>query len=107
MAKLFQNTHRPHDPVWHVQAAMIVAIILQLALPDTISAGTHYLAPAIEALLLLTLSFTTPKEKIFKSLSRRLNVLLLIVAASASNVYALAVITHKLLEGGTLADGRS
>lgn len=103
----FRNKHLPHDPVWHVQSAMIVAIALQLALPDTFSVGTRYAIPFAELLLLFTLTFTTPRERIFRSLARRLNVILLIGLTSAANAYSLGVITNRLLAGGHLADGRS
>src|SRR5690349_18429299 len=101
---LFQNKHTPHDPVWHVQLAMMVAIGLQLALPDKFSVGTRYIIPFIETFLLLTLSFTTPRERIFKSLTRRLNVLLLIATTSLGNAYSLIIITRQLLHGGHVSD---
>jgi len=107
MATFFKNRHVPHDPVWHVQIAMIVAIMLQLALPDKFSVGTRYIIPLIEAILLIALSFTTPRERIFKSLARRVNVLLLIAITSAGNAYSLGIITNKLLAGGHLSNGRS
>lgn len=103
---MLQNRHLPHDPVWPVQLAMLVAIILQLALPDTFSHELRYAIPAVELLLLVALSFTTPKEKIFRSITRRVNVLLLIALTSAANAYSLGVITHKLLAGGHLSNGR-
>jgi len=84
---------------------MLVAIALQLALPDKFLVGTRYLIPAIETLLLLALSFTTPKERIFKSLARRVNVLLLIGITSVANGYALAHVTNQLLQHGA-SNGR-
>lgn len=107
MEGLFKNKHLPHDPVWPVQLAVLVAIALQLALPDRFSVGTRYVIPAAEALLLVALSFTTPKERIFKSLARRINVLLLIVATSVGNAYSLWAITSQLLSGGHLSNGRA
>lgn len=107
MDGFLKNRHPNHDPVWPVQLAMLVAIALQLALPDTFSAGTRYALPAVELLLLVALSFTTPKERIFRSLARRVNVILLIALTSAANAYSLGVITHKLLQGGHLSDGRA
>ena len=103
----FKNKHLPHDPVWPVQLAVLVAIALQLALPDKFSVGTRYVLPSIEILLLIALSFTTPRERIFKSLVRRINVFLLIVTTSAANVYSLGVITRQLLSGGHVSDGRA
>lgn len=107
MEGLFKNKHLPHDPVWPVQLAVLAAIALQLALPDRFSVGTRYIIPAAEALLLVALSFTTPKERIFKSLARRINVLLLIVATSVGNAYSLWAITSQLLAGGHLSNGRA
>jgi uncharacterized membrane protein len=99
MTKFLKN--KPHiiDPLWHVQVAMLIAIGLQLALPDKFSVGSRYIIPIIELLLLISLSFTTPKEKIFKSLARRVNVLLLVAITSVANIYGLAVVTHQLFEG--------
>lgn len=96
-----------HDPVWHVQVAMLAAIALQLALPDRFSAGTRYLVPLAEAILLVALSFTTPRERIFRSLARRLNVILLIAITSAGNAYSLLIITRQLLGNGHVSNGRA
>jgi len=104
--KLFHDKHRMHDPVWHVQIAMVVAIALQVLLPDTFSVG-HYIIPVVEVILLLALPFTTPKERTFTSRVRRLNVLALIVLTSAANAYSLGVIINQLLVEGFLADGRA
>jgi len=98
MTTFLKNKHRPHDPVWHVQVAMVVAIGLQLLLPDKFAVGTRYVLPAVEALLLWALSFTTPRERIFKSLARRVNVLLLIGITSAANAYALGRVANLLLQ---------
>src|SRR5581483_5534783 len=78
MQPLLRNKHRLHDPVWHVQIAVGVAIVLQLALPTSFRVGSRFVGPIVELLLLVALSFTTPHERIFKSLSRRINVFLLI-----------------------------
>lgn len=107
MPGIFKNKHLPHDPVWPVQLAVLSAIALQLALPDRFSVGTRYIIPIIEILLLIALSFTTPKERIFKSLARRVNVILLIAVTSAGNAYSLGVITRQLLNGGHVSDGRA
>jgi uncharacterized membrane protein len=105
--KLFHDKHRLHDPVWHVQAAMLVAIILQVALPDIFSIG-RYILPIIEFALLLVLPLTTPKAKTFQSSpARRLNVFLLIGLVSIANAYSLGVIINKLLTDNSLSDGRS
>jgi uncharacterized membrane protein len=107
MSGFLKNRHVPHDPVWPVQLAVLAAIALQLALPDRLSVGTRYVIPAIEALLLVALSFTTPKERIFRSIARRLNVILLIAATSVGNAYSLWEITRQLLGDGHLSNGRA
>lgn len=96
----FRNKNRQHEPVWHLQAAMLVAIFLQLLLPDRYVFGSRYLLIGTEALLLIAMSFTTPKERIFKSLSRRINVFLLIIISSVANGYGLVEVARKLLQSG-------
>jgi uncharacterized membrane protein len=95
------------DQVWHVQLAMVVAIVLQLALPDKFSVGARYVLPFLEGVLLLALPFITPKELVYRSPIRRLNVILLIAIASAANAYSLTMITRQLLHGGHADDGRA
>ena len=106
MSGIFRNRHSKHEQIWHVQAVMFIAIVLQVALPDTFSALARYTIPAIEALLLIALSFTTPRKRVFKSLARRLNALMLIGIVSIANGYALWVVADKLLKGGHIGSGR-
>lgn len=106
MSALFRDRHVPHDPVWPVLVAVLIAIGLQLALPDKFSVHTRYALPLVEVVLLLALPITTPKARVFTSTVRRLNVILLIAAASGANAYALGAITRQLLNGGHVADGR-
>ena len=108
MPGFLKNKHHKIDPIWHVQVAMLIAIILQLALPNRFSVGSRYAIPVVEALLLIALSFTTPKESIFKSITRRINVILLIVITSIANIYGLATVSGQLLKGGHAAtNGRA
>lgn len=99
MPGLFKNKHHKTDPVWHVQAAMLVAIVLQLALPDRFSPGARYVIPVVEMLLLVALAFTTPRKRVFRSLARRLNVFILIAVTSAANAYSLVMVASQLLRG--------
>lgn len=96
---ILKNKHHDSDPVWHVQVTMLFAIGLQLLLPNRFSVGSRYLIPCIEALLLLALSFTTPREPVFRSTLRRINVILLIIVTSAANIYSLSVVADQLLQG--------
>lgn len=99
MPKLFANKHHAVDPVWHAQVAMIAAIALQVALPDHFSPGSRFIIPTIEILLVLALGLTTPKERIFRSLARRVNAILLIAITSATNAYSLIMVASQLLKG--------
>lgn len=101
-----RNTYRIHEPVWHVQLAMLAAIVLQFLLPGRYVFASRELILSLEVALLAALSFTTPKEKIFRSLTRRINVLLLIGLAGAANSYALVVVANKLLSTSHISSGR-
>jgi uncharacterized membrane protein len=85
---------------------MLVAIILQLLLPDRYVFGSRYALIVAEALLLTAMSFTTPKERIFKSLSRRINVFLLLMLSGIANGYSLFEVAQRLLQSGKVANGR-
>jgi uncharacterized membrane protein len=106
MKTVLRNKYRQHEPVWHVQLAVLVAIILQLFLPDPYVFGSRYVLIATEVLLLMAMSFTTPKERIFRSISRRINVFLLIILTSAANIYSVIEITRQLLQTGHVAHGK-
>ncbi|HVW23516.1 MAG TPA: hypothetical protein VHB51_03505 [Candidatus Saccharimonadales bacterium] len=103
----FQNKYREHDPVWHVQITMLAAIVLQLLLPDRYVLGSRLTLIAMELVLLIALSFTTPKERIFRSLSRRINVFLLIALTGLANLYSLGSVAHRLLSSGHINNGRN
>src|SRR5665213_2952411 len=106
MSTFLGNKNRTFEPVWHVQVTMVVAIVLQLLLPDRYVFGSRYALVGIEALLLVAMSFTTPKERIFQSLSRRINVFLLLILTGVANGYSLTIVAHKLLQSGRIHNGR-
>jgi uncharacterized membrane protein len=106
MSTFLGNKNLPHEPVWHVQTAMLGAIILQLLLPDHYSIVSRYLLVSIEALLLVALSYTTPQERIFQSVSRRVNVFLLLILTSVANSYALIQVAQRLLQSGHVNNGQ-
>lgn len=103
---LLRNKHHDHDPVWHVELIVLTVIVLQLVLPDHFVFGGHWLLPVLEVLLALFLLATTPREKIFRSLKRRVNVVLLLAAIAAGNVYALLRVAGQLLQQGRVSNGR-
>jgi uncharacterized membrane protein len=106
MKTFLRNKHYDREPIWHVQIAMLLAIALQLLLPDNYVFISRYLLITVEVLLMVALSFTTPHQPIFKSLSRRINVFLLIALSSLANSYALVKVAQRLLESGHVNNGR-
>jgi uncharacterized membrane protein len=106
MKSLFRNAYHSHEPLWHAQVAMLVAIALQLLLPHTYVIGSRYVLVAIELVLLLALTFTTPREKVFRSLRRRVNVYLLLFLSALANAYSLLQVSDKLLTQGEVQNGR-
>ena len=106
MKTFLRNKYHTQEPIWHVQASMVAAIVLQLLLPNRYLLGSRLLLIAPEVLLLLILRLTTPKERIFRSVTRRVNVFLLIALTSIGNVYALSEVANKLLQSGKVQNGR-
>jgi uncharacterized membrane protein len=106
MATFLRNKYRTHEPFWQAQLTMLVAIFLQLLLPDQYLFGSRFVLVVAEVLLLVGLVITTPKERIFRSLSRRVNVLLLLGLTGIANVYSLVKVAQRLLESGHINNGR-
>lgn len=94
-----------NDPLWHVQLTILVAIILQISLPDIYSAGPRFALPILEGLLLIVLSVTTSRLLFVRHLIRRINVLAVLVFIALGNVYALQRVSHELLVGGKITNG--
>lgn len=103
---LLRNKHHNHDPLWHVQIIMLVVIGLQLALPYRYIFGARWLVPAVELLLMFLLLLTTPKQSVFSSPKRRINVVVLLLTLALGNVYALSRVAEQLLQGGHIHNGR-
>jgi uncharacterized membrane protein len=103
---LLCNKHHTHDPVWHVELIVLAVVVLQVVLPDRFVFGGHWLLPVLEGLLALLLLATTPREKVFKSITRSINVMLLLAAVGLGNLYALLQVANQLLQHGRISNGR-
>jgi uncharacterized membrane protein len=103
---ILRNKPHDYDPVWHVELVVLAVIILQFVLPDRFVFGVHWLLPALEAVLAVLLLATTPKEKVFRSFTRRINVFLLLAAVGIGNLYALLRVANQLLQQGRISSGR-
>lgn len=104
--RLRQDLSR-HDPLWGPQLLIAGAILLDLALPEKLTAPfPRWLLPALEALALIGLSASSPHPRVRHSPWRRRLAMALTGLVSAANSASLVLLCHYLLRGGT-ANGRA
>ncbi len=89
------------EPLWPALACVLVAIGLQLLLPDRLIAGPRLLLPALEVALLVGLGFASPRELEVEHRGRRGLALALTALVSAANIISLALLSHQLLKHGS------
>ena len=84
---------------WPPQLTVVVAIALQLLLPDRLSGGTgpKWLVPALEGVLLLALFIASPQRLEAPHSLRRVLMLALIAVVSIANGIALVLLANLLL----------
>jgi uncharacterized membrane protein len=103
---------RPYPPPgvgespWPAQLTVLIAIGLQLGLPERLTVGPVWLVPGLEAALLVGIFVATPNELKHEHARRRRVALGLTAFVSAANVYSLAALTHYLLHH-TVPSGRA
>lgn len=103
---------RPYPPPgagespWPAQLTVLVAICLQLSLPERLTVGPTWLVPGLEAALLVGMFVVTPNELKHEHARRRRVALGLTAFVSAANVYSLAALTHYLLHH-KVSEGRA
>jgi hypothetical protein len=83
------------EPSWHVQLAVIVAIVLQLALDDRLTVGPKYVIAGLEFLLLISLALFTPKSRHAIRFRHSLAILLIAIV-SIANISSLILVVHSL-----------
>lgn len=105
MSSIFKRDYLDSDPVWHLQLVVLVALVLQLTLPDRFVAGPRFILPVLEAFLVISLYVTSRHSRVRISPLRKLNAVTLIVLIGIANVYALQRLAHLLLAGGRVEDG--
>ncbi|HSX30409.1 MAG TPA: hypothetical protein VLE99_00635 [Candidatus Saccharimonadales bacterium] len=103
---MLRNKQHNYDPIWHVELIVLLAIALQLALPDRFVFGVHWLLPMLEVVLAVLLAATTPRQRVFASVKRRLTVVLLVTVIGLGNLYALGRVASLLLQQGKISNGR-
>ncbi len=92
---------RRPEPFWPAQATVITAIVLQLLLPDRLIAGPRWLLPAMEAALLVGLSFATPRQLERPHRTRRRVAVSLTGLVSLANIISLGLLARQLLHHGS------
>lgn len=87
------------SPYWGPQVVVLVALLLDLVLPERLTVGPSWLLPSVEGALLLALVIASPHPQIRHSSLRRYMAIGLIALVSAINLFSLIELTHLLLHG--------
>lgn len=90
------------NELWHAQAAILLAIILQLTLNDSLRVGPRYLVAGLELLLVFGIGYTGPRRHKEAATTHRTISVLLIGLVSMANAAQLALLTKALINGSTL-----
>jgi uncharacterized membrane protein len=94
---------RPYPPqpasesFWPCQLTVLATIVLQLSLPQRLTAGPTWLVPSVETVLLVGLSVATPRKLVQEHARRRRAALSITALVSAANVFSLVELSHFLL----------
>jgi len=88
------------SPYWGPQLVVLVAIVLDLFLPNQLTLGPHWLLPSIEGALLLGLAGVSPHPTVRHHPVRRRVALGMIALVSAVNIFSLVLLCKRLIEGG-------
>ncbi|HSX43786.1 MAG TPA: hypothetical protein VLE69_00595 [Candidatus Saccharimonadales bacterium] len=93
------------EPIWHVQLAVIAAILLQMSINHHLAVGPKYAVAGFEALLLISLAVVRPgvHSNSARLRLRRLLAVLLIALVSIANLGSLLLVLHALLYGGQVS----
>jgi uncharacterized membrane protein len=92
---------RPTDgePRWPVILVMVVAIALQMAIPDTLTMKPWWLLPAVETVLLMILAVANPGRINRERRWLRTASLALVVVASLANIWSAVLLVEGLIKG--------
>lgn len=83
--------------MWPAQLTVLVAIGLQLSLPERLTLRPGWLLPAFEGLLVIGLMLASPRQLEYEHPRRKRAAVALIAFVSAANVYALTELSKHLL----------
>ncbi len=91
------------EPTWPAAFAVVVALVLQLALPEKLVYGPRWLIPVLEGVLLLPLLISSRYRHHRESALARLLSLTLTAVISLANLYSLIQLAYYLIHGGKAA----
>jgi len=95
-----------HNELWHAEATLFVAILLQLTISKHLQLGPHYLVVALLTLLVIAVAFTAPRRHVGRAAPHITLATLLIALVSIANAGELALLTKALINGSQ-TPGRS
>jgi uncharacterized membrane protein len=102
----YPRHERRGEPRLPAVVATLAAILLYLALPQSLLIAPRYVLPALEVLLLVPLVAINPKRLTRQTRTFRVLSLALVFVIAASNLTALGILVHDLVYAG-VKDGRS
>lgn len=95
LAHLHHKINKQDEPIWHVQVAIILVIILQLLLDNSLSAWPKFIVAGIELLLLVVLMFVAQSTVSLRL--RRTFAILLIALITVGNLISLVLVISSLV----------
>lgn len=91
------------EPVWHVQAALLVAIALQFLLDNELTIGHKYIIAGIELLLMILLAAVRPNKRPTIEKTRHTLAISLITIITLANLTSLFLVIHELFNGSAVS----
>jgi uncharacterized membrane protein len=85
------------EPFWPAQLTVLLAIVVQLVLPERLKVGPSFLIPSLEGALFIGMSLASPRELEHEHRVRRYTALSLTAFVSAANIASLIALAHFLL----------
>ncbi|MEO8785200.1 MAG: hypothetical protein ABI221_02755, partial [Candidatus Saccharimonadales bacterium] len=92
--------HKPIEPAWHVQLAIIAAIVTQVFLSRDYVVGPRFAMAIFEFVVLVALSipYASPPSHL-RGAIRRLLAIVLLMIITVSNIVSLILVSDALLNG--------
>ncbi len=94
------HSQKQNEPIWHVQLAVLLAIVSQLLLSNDLTIGPRYPIAVFEFLLLFVLTAVSPRVHGKKLRLRRTLALALIALITLSNIISLCLVLNSLFSRG-------